>query len=153
MNFQVITSILHSSGADPIQNLELQRILRKPFTRQVGYSTGNIPVQNPHLTTEKDSDANKINIAKAAEGKDFLMEHIHADKAVNHCPTLKMCLGYAGCVFKFGIEFCKQDVLPGLRKVSVDYLVSIAFIQIFSNLEYSKMYSLLDCTTKQLLQI
>ncbi|XP_076345847.1 uncharacterized protein LOC143244653 isoform X2 [Tachypleus tridentatus] len=33
------------------------------------------------------------------------------------CPTLNECLGYQGCLFKFGNEFCQQDPAESVRKV------------------------------------
>lgn len=33
------------------------------------------------------------------------------------CPTLVYCIGFQACIFRFSIEFCRNDPLPGFRKV------------------------------------
>lgn len=60
------------------------------------------------------------NFTSAIENKEWIQHpQILNDKTKGKdaaCPTLEMCISFQACLFAFGIEFCKRDPAPGIRK-------------------------------------
>lgn len=65
-----------------------------------------------------DTDAEEDNTTDDGSLRGLLHSGSNGGQGSFKCATLARCLGYAGCLFTFGNEFCLFDPLPGQRKVS-----------------------------------